>query len=253
LATLGAMDETASAPRDGLPPMPPGPPHEESHFAASAAMRDMAVGAADGLVMPFAVAVGLSGAAAANPLTVAAGIVVIAAGGAAAGLGSYLAARTEADRYASERRREESETHQYPDRERWEVAAILHRYGVRGEALRLAVDSVCADRRKWVDFMMRFELDLQEPEPARAARSAAAIGGAHVAGGLIPLVPYMLLAETAPALAMSSAVTAAALFGFGWLKARALGLPALRGAARTLATGGVAAAAAYAVARAAGG
>jgi VIT1/CCC1 family predicted Fe2+/Mn2+ transporter len=253
------MDAPPQAPatdvvnRDGLWPMPPGPPHEERHFAQNEVVRDLVIGTADGLTVPFALAAGLSGAVAANPLIVTAGLVGIAAGCIATGLGGYLAARSEADHYAAERRREEEETVEYEDRERWEVAAILHRYGVRGDALRLAVDSICADRRRWVDFMMRFELDLKEPEPRRAAKSAVAIGGAHVVGGLIPLAPYMIFATTAPALAVSSVLTGCALFGFGWLKSRATGLPPLRGALQTLGIGGAAAAVAYLVANAVGG
>ena len=234
--------------RDGLPPMPPGPPHEERHFTQNATVRDLVIGTADGLTVPFALAAALSGAVAANPLIVTAGLAEIAAGCVAMGLGGYLAARTDAEHYASERRREEEETHTYPDRERWEVAAILHRYGVRGEVLRQAVEAIASDRRKWVDFMMRFELDLSEPDPSRAAKSAATIGGAYAVGGLIPLAPYMIFATTTPALLVSSGLTAIALFGFGWLKARATGLPPLRVATQTLAIGGVAAMVAYAVA-----
>jgi VIT1/CCC1 family predicted Fe2+/Mn2+ transporter len=253
------MDQPPQAPgpeaatRDGLWPMPPGPPHEEKHVTQNEVVRDLVIGTADGLIVPFALAAGLSGAAAANPLVVTAGLAAVAAGCIAMGLGGYLSARSEADHYAAERQREEEETVDYADRERWEVAAILHRYGVRGDALRLAVDSICADKRRWVDFMMRFELDLKEPEPQRAARSAITIGGAHALGGMIPLSPYMILATTLPALAVSSALTACALFGFGWLKARATGLPPARGALQTLAIGGAAAMVAFVVARAVGG
>lgn len=239
--------------RDGLWAMPPGPPHEEKHFTQNDAVRDLVIGTADGLTVPFALAAALSGAVAANPLIVTAGLAVVAASCVATGLGGYLVARTQADHYASERGREEQETHDYADRERWEVAAILHRYGVRGDALRLAVDSICSDRRRWVDFMMRFELDLQEPEPDRAARSAVTIGGAYVVGGLIPLAPYMLLASTMGALAVSLALTATALLAFGWLKAEATGLPRARGAVHMLAIGGAAAAVAYVVTRVVGG
>jgi len=239
--------------RDGLWAMPPGPPHEEKHFTQNELVRDLVIGTADGLTVPFALAAGLSGAVAANPLIVTAGLAEIAAGCVAMGLGGYLAARTEADHYKAERRREEEETHEYADRERWEVAAILHRYGVRGDALRLAVESICSDRRRWVDFMMRFELDLQEPQPDRAAKSAVAIGGAYVVGGMIPLAPYMLMASTMNALAVSAAVTACALASFGWLKAAATGLPRMTGAVQTLAIGGLAAAVAFVVARAVGG
>jgi VIT1/CCC1 family predicted Fe2+/Mn2+ transporter len=239
--------------RDGLPPMPPGPPHEEKHFTQNATIRDLVIGTADGLTVPFALAAALSGAVAANPLIVTAGLAEIAAGCVAMGLGGYLAARTDADHYAAERRREEEESVLYPDREKWEVAAILHRYGIRGEVLRQAVDAIASDRRKWVDFMMRFELELTEPDPNRAAKSAATIGGAYVVGGLIPLTPYMLFSSTTTALLISCTVTGFALLAFGWLKARATGLPAMRGALQTFGIGGAAAGVAYLVAGLFGG
>lgn len=244
----------AEAPtRDGLWPMPPGPAHEETHLRRNGSGRDLVSATAEGLILSFAVAAGLAGAAAANPVILAAGLAVAAAGCVVAGLGRYLAARGKAELYAAERRREEEETIRDADRERWEVAAILHRYGVHGEALRMAVDSVCAERRRWVDFMMRFELDLKEPVLRDAAWAAAAAGGAHSVGGLVALSPYMLMPERGDALAVSSALTAAALAALGGLKARAAGLPALRGAARLPALGGLAALAAAVAARAAGG
>ncbi|MEN0074669.1 MAG: VIT1/CCC1 transporter family protein [Paracraurococcus sp.] len=246
------MDPAAlPATPDGLPPPPPGPP--EQHFTGSETVRDLVIGMADGLTVPFALAAGLSGAVAANPLIVTAGLAEIAAGCVAMGLGGYLAARTDAQHYVAERRREEAETQDFPDRERWEVAAILHRYGLRGAVLQQATEAVASDRRRWVDFMMRFELELAEPGAGRALRSAATIGGAYVVGGLIPLSPYMLLDESRPALLASCALTGTALLAFGWLKARATGLPALRGALQTLGIGGLAATVAYAVARAVGG
>ena len=239
--------------RDGLWPMPPGPPHEEKHFSQHEVVRDLVAGAAEGMVVPFALAAALAGAGAASPLIVAAGIAAAAAGAIATGMGGYLAARGEAEHYAAERRREEEETVEYEDRERWEVAAILHRYGVRGDALRLAVDSICADKKRWVDFMMRLELDLKEPEPQRAARSALATGGAFVAGGLLPIVPFMLTGGTGAALALSAVLTAAALAGLGWLRSRARGLPPARGALQRLAVGGIAAVVAFIAVKAAGG
>lgn len=250
------MDNSAPAPapyREGLPPQPPGPPEGEQHFTGSETVRDLVIGMADGLTVPFALAAGLSGAVAANPLIVTAGLAEIAAGCVAMGLGGYLAARTDAQHYLAERKREEAETHAYPDREKWEVSAILHRYGLRGETLQRATEAIAADRRRWVDFMMRFELELSEPASDRAVRSAATIGGAYAVGGMIPLSPYILLSETWPALLVSAGMTGVALFGFGWLKARVTGLPALRGAMQTLGIGGLAAVVAYIVAKLVGG
>jgi len=239
--------------REGLPPRPPGPPEGEQHSTASETVRDLVIGTADGLTVPFALAAGLSGAVASNPLIVTAGLAEIAAGCVAMGLGGYLAARTEAQHYQAERAREEAETYTYPEREKWEVSAILHRYGLRGETLARATEAIAADRRRWVDFMMRFELELSEPAAGRALRSAATIGGAYAIGGLIPLSPYLLLAETRPALLASCMLTGIALLIFGWLKARATGLPPLRGALQTLLVGGAAAAIAFLVARLVGG
>lgn len=253
------MDTPAPSPaaetlnRDGLWAMPAGPPHEEMHIAQPAVVRDLVAGAMDGLPVPFALAAGLSAAGAATPLVVTAGLAVVAAGGLARGLSGYFDARDEAAHYLAERRREEEETVDYADRERWEVAAILHRYGVRGDALRLSVDSICADQRRWVDFMMRFELDLKEPEPQRAAQAALTTGAASIAGGLVPLAPFMLGTATPVAMAIAAASTAIALAGLGWLRARAAGLPALRGSIQAVMVGASAAAAAAVLARAVAG
>jgi VIT1/CCC1 family predicted Fe2+/Mn2+ transporter len=246
------MDTPHPLARDGLPPPPPGPPME-AHFTASATVRDLVIGMADGLTVPFALAAGLSGAVAANPLIVTAGFAEIAAGCVAMGLGGYLAARTDAEHYAAERAREEQETHDWAERERWEVMAILHRFGLRGGPLQEATEAICSDRKRWVDFMMKFELDLAEPEQGRAARSAATIGGAYAVGGLIPLLPYVLLTDTMDSLMVSAGATGLALLGFGWLKARATGLPPLKGAAQTFMVGGLAAAVAYVIAKLVGG
>ncbi len=238
--------------REGLPPPPPGPASEE-HFTASATVRDLVIGMADGLTVPFALAAGLSGAVAANPLIVTAGLAEIAAGCVAMGLGGYLAARTDAQHYVVERAREEQETHDWAERERWEVMAVLHRFGLRGQSLQDATEAICSDRKRWVDFMMKFELEMSEPEPGRAAKSAMTIGGAYLVGGMIPLLPYMLYSDTGKSLLVSCIATGVALLGFGWLKASATGLPPVKGALQTFAVGGLAATVAFLIAKWVGG
>lgn len=244
-------DSPATEPtRDGLPPMPPGPPHEERHLAQNAAVRALVAGAAEGLVLPFALVCVLAVLAPALVLPV--GLAAALAGAAASALGAWLAARGAAQNFAAERAREEEESRLYPDRERWEVAAILHRYGVRGEPLRQAVEAIAADRRRWVDFMMRFELDLMEPDPGRAAREAVLGGLGHLAGGVLVLLPWVLLGPGAPAFAGSALMAVAALLGLGWLRARGLGGAPTHGAAGTLAIGAAASALALLGARLAG-
>lgn len=223
--------------------------HVEKHFNAGEAVRDVVIGMADGLTVPFALAAGISGAIAASHIVVTAGIAELAAGGIAMGVGGYLAARTDVEHYRAEHAREERETRELPDVERSEVAEILERYGITGETRDRVVDEVSADSKRWVEFMMRFELGLEEPDPKRALRSALTIGFAYVVGGLIPLLPYMLIPSTGRALIVSAIVTLCALFAFGFVKGRLTGIAPFRGGLQTLVTGGIAAAVAFGLAR----
>jgi len=225
-------------------------PHTEQHFTAGDTVRDVVIGMSDGLTVPFALAAGLSGAVAASRLVVTAGLAEVAAGSIAMGLGGYLAARSDAEHYASERRREECEVVDLPDREAAEVVEVLATYGISPEASAPVVDALKARPKAWVDFMMKFELGLEEPDPKRALYSAATIAGSYVAGGVIPLLPYMLQSSVDSALPMSVVVTLVALAAFGYLKGRFTGAHPFRSAAQTTVIGGLAAAAAFAIARA---
>ena len=224
-------------------------PHRERHFTGSATVRDVVIGMSDGLTVPFALAAGLSGAVQDHWLVVIAGAAEIAAGSIAMGLGGYLAARSDADAYGAELAREEREVDELPDREREEVADIFRGYGLEGEALDGATAALVGDRRAWVKFMMREELGLDEPDPKRALASGLTIGTAYIAGGAIPLLPYVFPIGVATALALSALVTLIALAVFGAVKGALTGVPPLRSALSTAAVGGLAAAVAYAIAR----
>ncbi len=236
------------------PPMTATPPHAERHFEGSDTVRDVVLGMADGLTVPFALAAGISGAldAAAThgtSLIVTAGVAEIVAGAIAMGLGGYLSARAEREHYEAERRREEAEIVEKPAHERGEIVEIMATYGVGPADCAPLIAALERDPVRWRDFMMRFELGLEEPDPRRARRSAATIAGAYVVGGLVPLSPYLLIDAVPRALAASIVVTLAALFAFGWLKGRYTGTRPFRSAVQTLTIGGLAAAAAFAIAR----
>lgn len=219
--------------------------HLERHFTASAVVRDVVIGMSDGLTVPFALAAGLSGAALGTRIVVTAGLAEIAAGAVAMGLGGFLAARSDAEHYASERRREEAETLAVPETEAAEITEIFETYGIAPDASAPVVKALRRNPRAWVDFMMRFELGLEEPDPSRARHSALTIGSAYVAGGIIPLLPYILLPALGTALRCSIGVTLLALFVFGWVKGRFTGARPLRSALQTVLIGGLAAAAAF--------
>ncbi len=224
-------------------------PHIEKHFTATATVRDIVIGMADGLTVPFALAAGLSGAVASSGLVVTAGLAEIAAGSIAMGLGGYLAAKTDLEHYASERLRELRETQHIPEREAEEVSEIFRGYGLRDEQIAPLIETLQANPTQWVDFMMRFELGLEEPDPTRARISAWTIALSYVVGGLIPLLPYMVFSDILTALWWSVAVTPVALFVFGYVKSGYTGVPPWRGGFQTVLVGGLAAAAAFGIAR----
>jgi VIT1/CCC1 family predicted Fe2+/Mn2+ transporter len=227
----------------------PATPHVEQHFTASETVRDIVIGMSDGLTVPFALAAGLSGAAAGTTIVVTAGLAEIAAGSIAMGLGGYLAARTDAEHYAAELVREEKETETVPEQEAEEVATIFRDYGLPEAQITPVVNAIRADRNRWVEFMMRYELGLEAPNPARARQSALTIALSYIGGGLIPLSPYILLSNLSTALIVSVAVTLLALFVFGAVKGRFTGLNLWSSGAQTVFVGGLAAAAAFALAR----
>jgi vacuolar iron transporter family protein len=226
------------------------PEHSERHFTAGDAVRDVVVGMSDGLTVPFALAAGISGAIGQSHLVVTAGLAEIAAGSIAMGLGGYLAGRSEAEHYASERKREADEVRSMPDAEAREVEAIFGEYGLSADESSRVVESLRARPPAWIDFMMRFELGLERPDPRRALVSAATIGGSYALGGVVPLAPYFFVGDARAALAVSAAVTLAALAVFGFVKGRFTGARPLVSATQTVLIGGAAAGAAFALARA---
>lgn len=223
--------------------------HPETHFTANQAVRDMVIGMSDGLTVPFALAAGLTGAVASSRLVITAGMAEIAAGAIAMGLGGYLAARGEAEHYAAEHRREHQEVVEKPHVEREEVAAVFRHYGLDPDQIAPILASFEKNPDSWVDFMMRFELGLERPDPGRSVQAALVIGGAYAVGGLVPMAPYFLLPDARAALPWSAAITFLALLVFGYVKGRFTSGRPWRSAAHTTLVGGLAAAAAFSIAR----
>lgn len=223
--------------------------HVERHFTASDTVRDIVIGMSDGLTVPFALAAGLSGAALNSSLVVTAGLAEIAAGSIAMGLGGYMAAKGDETHYAQELHREKREVAEIPEAEKAEVKAIFHEYGLSDDEINPIVETLSARPNDWVKFMMRFELNIEQPDPRRARISAFTIAASYVAGGIVPLVPYMLVSNANTALLISVACTLVALFIFGFVKGNFTGVPPLKSGTETLLIGGAAAAAAFGIAK----
>jgi VIT1/CCC1 family predicted Fe2+/Mn2+ transporter len=224
-------------------------PHIEKHFTAGETVRDVVIGMSDGLTVPFALAAGLTGAIASSHLILTAGFAEIAAGSIAMGLGGFLAARSDAEHYASERLREEQEIVTVPEVEAQEVREIFQSYGLTDGESASVVNALRQRPQDWVNFMMRFELGLEKPEPGRAWKSALTIALAYIVGGIIPLSAYLVFADAHGALRVSVGVTLVALAVFGGIKGRFTGTPVIRSGLQTTLIGGLAAAAAFLIAR----
>lgn len=223
--------------------------HEEKHFTASEIVRDVVIGMSDGLTVPFALAAGLSGAVDSNGIIITAGIAEVVAGSIAMGLGGYLAGKTEVEHYDGEYLREQQEVELLPDRERKEVLEVFLEMGLSKESSEVATDEIIKDKKKWIDFMMKFELNLEKPDPNRAGKSAGTIASSYIIGGVIPLCGYFFTDTPSEGLVFSSVITLMSLFAFGYYKSKLTGQPPFKGAIRVLLIGALASSAAYAIAK----
>jgi VIT1/CCC1 family predicted Fe2+/Mn2+ transporter len=224
-------------------------PHIEEHLQSSEALRDIVIGMSDGLTVPFALAAGLSGAVNNTEVIVIAGIAEIAAGSIAMGLGGYLAGKTEQDHYKSEEKREYFEVDNLRHREMEETKEFFANIGLSTELQEKATEEISRDKKQWVDFMMKYELGLEKPDPKRARKSALNIGLSYIIGGLVPLSPYFFISSPTNALKISVVVTLVCLFWFGYFKSKMTGVSAWTGAIRVMMIGAVAAGAAFGVAK----
>ena len=227
--------------------------HNEEHVHSSDFIRDIVIGMSDGLTVPFALAAGLSGAVSSTDLVVTAGIAEIAAGSIAMGLGGYLAGQTEIDHYGTEEKREYYEVDNLRHKEIAETEDIFRSMGLSENTIKYAVHELAEDKDKWVKFMMKYELGLEEPDSKRARKSAFTIGISYIIGGLVPLVPYFFFEDPKQGLVYSAIITLISLFVFGYFKSKLTGQPLFKGALKVTAIGAVAAGTAYLVAKLIGG
>lgn len=224
----------------------------EQHKQGSESVQDMVIGMSDGLTVPFALAAGLSGAVASSSIILTAGVAEIIAGSIAMGLGGYLAGTAQVNHYNSELKREYYEVDEFPEKEKQEVRDVFKDYGLSERLQNEIAEEMSKDKDKWVQFMMRFELDLNTPDPKRPLKSGATIALSYIVGGAIPMLPYIFTEDSETGLKFSAILTLIALFIFGIFKSKVTGQPIFTGALKVLFIGALAAAAAYSIAKAMG-
>jgi VIT1/CCC1 family predicted Fe2+/Mn2+ transporter len=223
--------------------------HVEKHFNASDTVRDIVIGMSDGLTVPFALAAGLTGAIASSSLVITAGFAEIAAGSIAMGLGGYLAAKSDYEHYFSEKRREEKEVKELPEVEKKEVSEVFKGYGLSDEEIKPILDKFEKNPKSWVDFMMKYELGLEEPDTKRGLKCALTIALSYIVGGMIPLSPYLMVSEAHNGLMISAIMTMLALLIFGFIKGKFTGSRPVKSALQTVIIGGIAASVAFLLAK----
>ena len=136
-----------------------------------------------------------------------------------------------------------------PEVEVAEVEQVFLSYGLEKEQSTMVAKALSLRPEAWIDFMMRFELGLEKPDPKRAFSSALTIGLSYIAGGLVPLAPYFFIHTTAAARGFSVVFTLTALLIFGYVKGRFTGTRPFRSAIQTALIGGLAAAVAFGLAK----
>jgi len=224
----------------------------ENHSKGSESIQDMVIGMSDGLTVPFALAAGLSGAVSSSGIILTAGVAEIIAGSIAMGLGGYLAGTAQVNHYNAELKREYEEVEESPEKEKQEVKDVFKDYGLSEKLQNEIADELAKNKDKWVQFMMRFELDLNTPDPKRPLKSGATIALSYIVGGAIPMVPYVVTEDSEVGLKFSAILTLMALFVFGMFKSKVTGQPVFTGALKVTLIGALAATAAYYIAKAMG-
>lgn len=223
--------------------------HQEKHFHGSEMLSDIVIGMSDGLTVPFALAAGVSQAGVDNSVIVTAVVAEIVAGAIAMGLGGYLAGQTEHEHYYNELKREYEEVEHMPEREKQEIKDILAKYNISENVQNQLVEELSKDKDQWVEFMMQFELGLSPPDPQRSRKSALNIGLSYVAGGLVPLLPYIFTSTPDEGLFWSVVLTILALMVFGYFKSKLTGQELFKGILKTTIVGIIAGFAAYFIAK----
>jgi VIT1/CCC1 family predicted Fe2+/Mn2+ transporter len=218
-------------------------PQEEKHVKNSDFLTDIVIGMSDGLMVPFALAAGLSGAVSSSSIILIGGLAATAAGSIAMAFGGYHAG----DYYTKELKHEYDTTEKIPVK--GEEKEFFANLGLSQEMQEKATEEISKDKKQWVDFMMKYELGLDKPDPKRATKSAFNIGLSYAIGGLVPLCPYFFVGTPIEALKISAALTILCLFIFGFFKSKITGVPPWSGALRVTLIGALAAAAAFGVAK----
>ncbi len=222
---------------------------QDEQLTNSNFVRDVVIGISDGLTVPFALAAGLTAANVDTNIILIAGIAGMAVGSIAIGLGGYLSGKAQLKHFRFEAKREYFELENLRKKELEETREFFASIGLSESVQEQATQEVSQDKDRWVDFMIKYELGSEKPDPNRATKSAVNIGVSYIIGGLIPIIPYFFFDDNMEAFKYAAISSLICLFIFGYLKSKITDQKPIQGAIRATMIGAVAAAAAFGVAK----
>ena len=220
---------------------------EEEHITGGEKIRSVILGLNDGLISTFTLLVGVAAATLVSSgsfIVILTGIAAMVSGAISMGLGEYVSSKSEFNYIKNEIKKEKAEISLFPEEEKAEVRVIFKKMGFEGDILDACVDTITSDEDIWLDFLIKSELGLEEPE--NPIIGAFLTFFSFILGAFIPLFPYFLNLSML-SLILSSIFSFSSLFIVGILKTKITGEPWIRGSLEMLLIGIVAFIASYSI------
>jgi VIT1/CCC1 family predicted Fe2+/Mn2+ transporter len=210
-------------------------------------LGEFVYGGIDGSVTTFAVVAGAAGAELNSSVVLILGFANLLADGFSMSVGAYLSKKSEHANYEKFKKVEYWEVENMPEMERDEIREIYRAKGFDGALLEQVVDVICADKDRWVDIMMKEELEMMKEQ-----KSPFTIGLitylSFIVVGTIPMLTYIwdyTSGYEGSLFITSTILTAIGFIVIGFLKSYVTNTSRIKGVLETLLLGTLAAAVAY--------
>ena len=218
-------------------------------------IEDFVYGATDGAVTTFAVVAGVVGASLSPSIVITLRFANVFADGFAMAAGNYLSTRSKLEYEERERKRQDKEIQDFPERKISEIRNIYSEKGFKEELLEKVTNVIIANRKVWTDILLREKTGITDKKNENPVFKAVTTFVAFNLVGLIPLLPFVfaLVIDNTSGLssqtifAYSSIFTALSFFSIGIISGKVVDKPPLRSGVITLIIGGIAALVSYIV------
>ena len=210
-------------------------------------LGEFVYGGIDGSITTFAVVAGSAGANLDPSIILILGFANLLADGFSMSVGAFLAAKSERDNYQKHKNIEYWEVENFPKLERDEIREIYRNKGFEGELLEKVVETITADKDRWVNEMMKDELQMM-PSQKSPFKIGSVTYFSFILVGLIPLILYVwdyIFGFSGDKFLYTCLFTSLAFIGIGFLKSYVTETSYRRNILETLLLGILAASVAY--------